>query len=181
MTAARHSQDANNEALRLRLAIQDLSARLAFGDAVTTEHLDDLLRKSACVQYHTARTMHAVTLFPAPERRAPPAPPIALGDIPTPLAALETLLAECELTLDYRPTFRHAMSDSHASIQQAKNPRLALHGSIELGESIDDTLDFEGLFDIPEPAPFNSQVLAAARGMAVTDGLMAAVREVAHV
>ncbi len=69
MSATRHAHDANAEALRLHLAIQDLCARNMLGQNITTEELGALLRKSAGVQYHTARTMHAVSLFPAPDRR----------------------------------------------------------------------------------------------------------------
>lgn len=37
-------------------------------------------------------------------------------DVLTPLQALETLVQECELTLDYRPSFRRAMSDAYTTI-----------------------------------------------------------------
>jgi len=37
----------------------------------------------------------------------------------TPLQALVKLLAECERGLDFRPSFRHAMSDAHAAIVNA--------------------------------------------------------------
>lgn len=65
MSAKRHANDANSEALRLHLAIQDLCERNARGENVTPEQIGDLLRKSTCVQYHTARTQYAVSQFEA--------------------------------------------------------------------------------------------------------------------
>jgi hypothetical protein len=65
MSAHRHATDANSEALRLHLAIQDLCERNALGENISPEQLGDLLRKSACVQYHSARTQYAVSQFEA--------------------------------------------------------------------------------------------------------------------
>lgn len=69
MSATRHASDANAEALRLHLAIQALCERNLLGENITPEELGSLLRKSAGVQYHTARTMHAVSMFPTVDRR----------------------------------------------------------------------------------------------------------------
>jgi hypothetical protein len=181
MSAARHSTDANDAAKRLHTAIQDLRDKAAHGQHANFESLDALLKSIVCLHFNTARTMYAVHQFPVPDRRDHTVRAPASTDIPTPLAALEALLAECELTLDYRPTFRHAMSDAHASIQQAKKPRTVLHGTVELGESIgDDSITLGELFDIPAPVKTDPAVLAFARGMAATDGSGAVVREVAH-
>ncbi len=60
---------ADAEAMRLHLAIQDLCARNMLGENITAEDLGALLRKSAGVQYHTARTLHAATIFPPADRR----------------------------------------------------------------------------------------------------------------
>lgn len=68
MSAARHAKDANYEAQRLHVAIQDLCERNALGENITAEQLSSILRASACVQYNTARTQYAVTQFG--ERRA---------------------------------------------------------------------------------------------------------------
>jgi len=185
MSATRHATDANDEAGRVHLIVQRMCEQSLLGVSPTPEELAALHRSLACVRYHTARTVYATSQFPAPERRVQPREQVvrapASTDIPTPLAALETLLAECELTLDYRPTFRHAMSDAHASIQQAKKPRTVLHGTVELGESIDDdSITLGELFDIPALVKADPTVLAFARGMAATDGPGAVVREVAH-
>jgi hypothetical protein len=183
VTAARHACDANAEALRLHLAIQGLCEKSALGESITPEQLATLLRSSGCVQYHTARTTHAVALFPSPDRRAPIVVP-TLSDIPTPLAALEALLAECDNSMDYRTTFRYAMSSAHTAIVNAKNPRPALHGTLELGERIelgdDEDLTFGDLFGEPDQKAFEPTVLEIARGMAATDGAIAThAREVA--
>ncbi len=69
MSASRHASDANDEALRLHLAIQALCERNALGDNITAEDLTALLRGSVGVQYHTARTMYAVGQFHRVERR----------------------------------------------------------------------------------------------------------------
>jgi hypothetical protein len=69
MSATRHASDANNEALRLHLAIQSLCERNALGENITAEDLSALLRGSVGVQYHTARTLYAVGQFHAAERR----------------------------------------------------------------------------------------------------------------
>lgn len=69
MSANRHATDANNEALRLHLAIQSLCERSALGNNITAQELADLLRGSVGVQYHTARTLYAVGQFHAAERR----------------------------------------------------------------------------------------------------------------
>jgi hypothetical protein len=168
MSANRHAADANDEAGRVHLIVQAMCEQSLLGVAPTSEELAALHRSLACVRYHAARTVYATSQFPAPDRRAPAAT-ATLGDIPTPLAALETLLAECELTLDYRPTFRHAMSTAFASIAEAKKPRAALPDSIVLGERIevgDEELTFAHLFGEPDRSTFNPRVLAAARGMA---------------
>lgn len=85
-----------------------------------------------------------------------------MNDILTPLQALEALLAQCELTLDYRPDFRLAMSNAHTAIHLATNPPT----DHEPGESIDDDVSWADLFGEPDPSAFNPQVLAVARGMA---------------
>lgn len=174
MTAARHAKDANAEALRLSLALEDIFANALLGVLPTTEQLGTLRSQSRFVQFNTARTMHATAMFPTPDRRAPPAEPI--GDIPTPLAALEVLISEAELTLDYRPSFRAAISNAHTAAINAKKPRVVLQDSIVLGERIEvgnDDLTFGDLFGEPDPSAFNPKVLATARGMAQP-------REVAH-
>ena len=175
MSAARHAKDANDEAGRVHLTVQAMCEQSLLGVAPTSEELAALHRSLACLRYHAARAVYAAGQFPSPDRRAPAAAP--LGDIPTPLAALEVLLAECELTLDYRPSFRHAMSSAHCAIVNVKaQPAPALHGSIVLGERIevgDDELTFGDLFGEPDPSVFNPQVLATARAMALP-------REVVH-
>lgn len=163
MTATRHATDANAEALRLSLALEDICANALLGVSPTTEQLGTLRSQSQFVQFNTARTMHATAMFPAPDRRAPP--PENLGDIPTPLAALEVLLAECDKALDYRPSFRHAMANAHCAIVNAKIP-VAAPSAHEPGESIDDTFSFAELFGEPDLSAFDPQVLAIARGMA---------------
>lgn len=176
MTAARHAADANAEALRLHLAIQGLCEKVGLGETITIENLGAVLRTSACVQFHTARTMYAVSQFATPDRRAPaPAP---LGDIPTPLAALEVLLAEAELSLDYRTSFRHAMSSAHCAIANASKLRAVLHGEIVLGERVeigDEELTFGDLFGEPDRSAIDVAVLACARGMTATDGAVTGV------
>lgn len=167
MTANRHATDANDEARRVHLTVQDMCAQSLLGVAPTSEELAALHRSLACVRYHVARTVFATSQFPAPDRRAPPAEPI--GDIPTPLAALEVLIAEAELTLDYRPSFRLAISNGHTAAINAKKPRAVLQDSIVLGERIevgDDDLTFGELFGEPDASAFNPQVLAIARGVA---------------
>lgn len=160
MTAHRHASDAHDEAGRVHLIVQDMCAQSLLGVAPTSEELGALHRSLACVRYLLSRTVYATSLFPAPDRRAPVA--ASVGDIPTPLAALEVLLAEAELTLDYRPSFRLAMSNAHTAIHQSKAPPC----THEPGESIDDDLSFADLFGEPDPSAFNPQVVAIARGMA---------------
>lgn len=77
MSAARHATDANSEALRLSLALQDLCASALLGALPTAEQLVALHRTSACVQYHTARTLYAVGQFNDSERREAAAPALA--------------------------------------------------------------------------------------------------------
>ena len=62
MSAARHAKDANAEALRLSLALSDLCARALLGVLPTTEELGALERQARFVQYHAARTVHAVSM-----------------------------------------------------------------------------------------------------------------------
>lgn len=69
MSASRHASDANQEAIRLHVAIQSLCERNALGNNITAEELSTLLRGSAGVQYHTARTLFAVGQFHAMDRR----------------------------------------------------------------------------------------------------------------
>lgn len=69
MSAARHATDANEEAKRLHMSIQDLCERSVLGENITPEQIGALLRTSACVQYHTARTQYAVAQFADQERR----------------------------------------------------------------------------------------------------------------
>jgi hypothetical protein len=69
MSATRHAQDANAEALRLSLALEDLCANALLGVMPTTEDLGALLRQSRFVQYNTARAVLATTMFPVADRR----------------------------------------------------------------------------------------------------------------
>lgn len=186
MSAVRHATDANAEAMRLHLAIQGLCERSALGESITPEQVSALMRSSACVQFHTARALYATSQFAAPERRAPAAAPA--GDIPTPLAALEVLLSECELTLDYRPSYRYAMSNAHCAIVNAKKPRQVLHGEVMLGERIelggDEDQTFGDLFGEPDPNLVSLEVLkltqrmsdATDRALAEVDRAMGVVR-----
>jgi hypothetical protein len=69
MSANRHANDANSEALRLHFTIQALCERNALGNNITSEEIGALLRSSVCVQYHTARTLYAVGQFNGIDRR----------------------------------------------------------------------------------------------------------------
>ena len=153
MSANRHASDAHDETGRVHLIVQAMCEQSLLGVAPTSEELAALHRSLACVRYHVARTVFATSQFPMPDRRAPVAAPV--GDIPTPLAALEVLLAEAELSLDYRPSFRYAMANAHTVIVNASEMR-----------NEDDDLTFADLFGEPDPSAFNPQVLAAARAMA---------------
>ncbi len=83
----------------------------------------------------------------------------------TPLQALEVLLAECELTLDHRPSFRAAMSNAHTAIIAARDSIAAPSlNAIETSED-DCELSFRDLFGEPDPSAFNPQVLAIARSL----------------
>lgn len=65
MSAARHANDADSEAARLHLAIQDLCERNMLGENISSEDIAKLLRAAACVRYHTVRTRYAVSQFEA--------------------------------------------------------------------------------------------------------------------
>jgi hypothetical protein len=67
--AAQHAHDANAEALRLSLALKDMCDRSLLGELPTQSELGALLLKSRLVQYHTARAVHATSLFPVVDRR----------------------------------------------------------------------------------------------------------------
>jgi hypothetical protein len=69
VSAAQHATDANVEALRLSLALKDMCDRALLGELPTHSELGALLLKSRCVQYHTARAVHATSLFPVVDRR----------------------------------------------------------------------------------------------------------------
>lgn len=69
MSAARHAADANAEALRLSVALEDICANALLGVMPTAEELGAILLRSRCVQYHTARAAHATSLFPVVDRR----------------------------------------------------------------------------------------------------------------
>lgn len=76
-----------------------------------------------------------------------------MNGIPTPLQALVALLAECEKSLDFRPSFRGAMSDAYTAILNPLPAGAALMQSITLGESLetpDTELTFTELFGEPE-------------------------------
>jgi hypothetical protein len=72
MSATRHATDANAEALRLSLALEDICANALRGVMPTTEELAALHRQSRFVQYHTARAVHSTSL-PSADRRDPAA------------------------------------------------------------------------------------------------------------
>jgi len=65
MSAQRHATDADSEAARLHLAIQDLCERNMLGENISGEDVTKLLRSAACVRYHTARARYAVSQFEA--------------------------------------------------------------------------------------------------------------------
>lgn len=69
MSAATHATAANDNAVRLSIALQSLCDAALRGEVPTVEQLADTHRAAAHVQYLTALTLHSVARLPAPERR----------------------------------------------------------------------------------------------------------------
>lgn len=59
---------------------------------------------------------------------------VANAFAPTPLQALIALLAECELSLDYRPSFRYAIAEGYTAVLSPRPARILADGqTITLG------------------------------------------------